>query len=126
MSNSAQSLAVLFVDICDSTRLFAEYGDERALTMTTECIAGMKSIVVRQGGTVVQTMGDGILCTFASVDDAFQAAHLIREAQSNSRLSIHGGLHYGPVIIKGDFIFGDAVNMAARMADLAKNEEIIL
>jgi class 3 adenylate cyclase len=126
MSDTEQSLVVMFVDISGSTRLFSEYGNERALALTSGCMANLRSIIDRESGTVVQTFGDGILCTFPTADSAFQAAIDFRETQRNQEVSIHAGFHYGPVIIKEDSIYGDAVNLASRLADKAKKEEIIL
>ncbi|MGF1526022.1 MAG: adenylate/guanylate cyclase domain-containing protein [Candidatus Competibacterales bacterium] len=124
--NGDLTLAVMFVDICGSTRLFAEHGDVLALEMTTECIDELKVIVQRSGGRVVQTQGDGILCTFDRVDDAFQAAATIHETRLYRKLSIHAGLHVGPVIAQHGNVFGDAVNLAHRLVDLAKEDEILL
>lgn len=126
MSNIEQSLVVMFVDISGSTQLFSEYGNERALAMTSACIANLKSIIDDQSGTVVQTFGDGILCTFPTADKAFKAALDFQAAQYQQKVSIHAGFHYGPVIVKEDSIYGDAVNLASRLADKAKKEEIIL
>lgn len=123
---SDQFLTVVFVDICNSTRLFEEVGNARALAMTSECIEALKSIITQERGTVIQTQGDGIFCSFPTPDAAFSSVCLMAERQKNNPLAIHAGLHYGPVIVKDASVFGDTVNVASRMAGLAKDEEIIL
>ena len=120
-----KNLAIMFVDICGSTRLYVDHGDESAMTLTSRCIQGMQSIVTNNGGEVVETLGDGILCTFIDVDAAFKAAESIIQNQIPWSVAVHGGIHWGPVISKGGSIFGDAVNVAARVNNLAKDEEII-
>lgn len=126
MKKSSHNLAVLFIDICGSTKLFEEVGDHRALSLTTHCLARMEALIGQGGGLVQETRGDGILCSFASVDLALQAAQAIREALQSDPLSVHAGIHFGRVIPRAGNIYGDAVNVAARMVDLAKDTEIIL
>ena len=126
METSCQDIAVLFIDICGSTKLFDEVGDHRALSLTSTCLAQMEGFITKEGGTVLETRGDGILCTFSKVDAALQAAQSIREANQSSPLSVHAGLHYGPTISCAGSIYGDVVNVAARLVDLAKVDEIII
>jgi adenylate cyclase len=123
--NHAQSLTVLFVDICGSTKLYSDLGNEHARRIVTECIDRLKAIATRQNGIVIQTMGDGILCTFLKADDACYAATAMRDAQRELDLAIHAGFHIGHVIVDRNSIYGDAVNVASRVANLAKAGEII-
>lgn len=119
-------LAIMFIDICGSMRLYVDYGDEHAMKLISRCIQNMQSIVAYSNGETVDTHGDGILCTFADVDDAFMAAMSIIQHRSDRPVAVHGGIHWGPVITQPGSIFGDTVNVAARVADLAKDEEVIL
>jgi len=120
------NFAIMFVDICESMRLYADYGDECAMTLTSRCIQGMQSDVTHNGGEMVETRGDGILCTFFDVDAAFKAAQSIIQNQPHRSVAVHGGIHWGPVISQHDSIFGNTVNVGARVANLAKDEEVIL
>ncbi|MGD9210419.1 MAG: adenylate/guanylate cyclase domain-containing protein, partial [Desulfobacteraceae bacterium] len=54
------------------------------------------------------------------------AAQAIQKVTQGEALSVHAGLHYGPVIFQPDAIFGDAVNVAARMLEIAKKGETII
>lgn len=120
------NFAIMFVDICGSMHLYADYGDECAMTLTSRCIQGMQSAVTYNGGEMVETRGDGILCTFIDVDAAFKAFQSIIKSQPYRQVAVHGGIHWGPVISQHDSIFGDTVNVGARIANLAKDEEIII
>jgi hypothetical protein len=119
-------MAVLFVDICGSTRLYSDLGNERARLLVADCIARLEAVTLEQGGRVVQIMGDGMLCTFPTADAAFCATTTMRDMQKHLELAVHAGFHFGPVIAVGDNIYGDAVNVAARVANLAREGEIII
>lgn len=126
MDSNTESSAVLFVDICDSTKLFECLGDARALTMTSSCVKQMEECIRKEKGIVQQKQGDGLLCTFFAANDALRAAQSIQNINKNGPISVHAGLHFGPVIIRAEGIFGDAVNVAARMLEIAKKGETIL
>lgn len=126
MDSNTKSSAILFVDICDSTRLFERLGDAKALSMTSRCLQQMKRCVNDEGGIIQQAQGDGLLCTFDTADAALLAAQSIHKSNQGGPLSVHAGLHYGPVILQSGAIYGDAVNVAARMQGLAKKGETIL
>jgi len=126
MDPNSESSAILFVDICDSTKLFETLGDVRALSMTSPCIKQMEHYVAQEGGIVQQAEGDGLLCTFFSADAALRAAQSIQNANQAGPLGVHAGLHFGPMILQEGAIFGDAVNVAARMLEIAKKGETII
>lgn len=124
-------LAVLFADISGSTRLYEKLGNARAHDCVTLCLDVMRGAALGCGGKVVQTIGDEILCVFLTASEAFRAAVemqsriALEEPVSGQRLQIHVGLQFGPVLEKGEAIFGDCVNVAARMVKLAKPSQII-
>jgi adenylate cyclase len=126
MEPSTRNNAVLFADICGSTRLYENAGDRQAMTMTASCLQEMESCILRKEGTVIEVRGDGILATFETADAALLAARAIRESTLARPLSVHAGIHLGTTLLAGNAIFGDTVNVAARMADLAKANEIML
>src|SRR5258708_2978585 len=91
----------------------------------------MRESALGCGGRVVQTMGDEVLCVFPTALAATQAATEMQsriemqEPVSGWRLQIHIGLQFGPVLEEGPDVFGDCVNVAARMVKLAKPSQII-
>lgn len=125
-AKDSQNLAVLFADIDGSTKLYEVHGDETAHRLTAECLTVLDAQAGLAGGRTVKSRGDGVMCVFASPNEAFRAATLMRDAQKRTQVSIHAGLHFGPVIeYAGDF-YGDTVNVAARVTDLAKAGEILV
>ena len=121
-----ESTAVLFADITGSTKLFVEVGDDRARELVAATLALWSELVVTNRGHVVQLRGDGMLCTFPNVDAALVAAVAMRDLRYQQPLSMHAGIHTGPVLQEADQLYGDVVNIAARMADIAKRFEIVL
>jgi class 3 adenylate cyclase len=125
-------MAVLFADVCGSTRLYESLGDVEALATIGRCVSLISTVCVGHGGRVVKTIGDEAMAVFASADKAAQAAAEMQARISEhppvggSRLAIRVGFHFGPAIETDGDVFGDSVNVAARMAALAKREQIIL
>jgi len=118
--------AVLFADITGSTKLFVEVGDERARELVAATLATWSQLATARGGKVVQLRGDGMLCMFPTVDAALAAAVALRGLSYQPPLSMHAGINAGPVQQEADQLYGDVVNIAARMADIAKRFEIVL
>lgn len=121
-----QNLAVLFADMDGSTKLYELYGDETAHRLTAECLSVLDVQAGIAGGRVVKSRGDGVMCVFATPDEAFRAATLMRDAHKSGKVSIHAGFHFGPVIEDSGDFYGDTVNVAARVTDLAKAGEILV
>lgn len=135
MTRKTVSLAILFADIAKSTHIYETLGNKDAKNLIDYCIALMRKVTVHYGGTVIKTIGDEIMCTFPTANDAVEAAvemNLALEDIPPSRTSgsdppnIYVGIQYGPVIMEGGDVFGDAVNVAARMVALAKQRQIII
>src|SRR5438874_363129 len=131
MDKKPVNLAVLFADITGSTRLYEKLGNARALECVGLCLNIMRESALGCGGRVVQTIGDEVLCVFPTALAATQAATEMQsrvemqEPVSGQRLQIHVGLQFGPVLEEGQDVFGDCVNVAARMVKLAKPSQII-
>ncbi|MCP3670798.1 MAG: adenylate/guanylate cyclase domain-containing protein [Gammaproteobacteria bacterium] len=125
-------IAVMFADIAGSTKLYENIGDKKAEVMVNDCISMMASIVQDSSGEVVKTIGDEIMCCFPNVDSAVLAANGIQSHIEKktivdlSQLQVQIGIHYGTAIIKKGDIFGDVVNVAARMVAIAKATQIIV
>lgn len=119
-----QSIAILFADIGGSTKLYESIGDAEAHKLVARSLQRMEVAIQNNSGTLLRTVGDAALASFPNCDMAFHAAKSIQEQHSTSQLSVRIGFHYGPVIPdKGD-VYGNAVNIAARVASLANLNEI--
>jgi adenylate cyclase len=123
--------AILFADVSGSTRLYDTLGDAPARAIVARCVAVMTDITQRYGGAVVKTIGDEVMATFADAAAAAAAAVAMQEAISaeimagGRRLAIRVGFHFGPVLVEDADVFGDAVNLASRMANQAKPAQIL-
>lgn len=124
MSPAPQTLTILFADIGESTALYEEFGDLEAHRQVAQSLAFMKSAVKDHGGTLLRTVGDSSLASFHSCDDAYLAAREIQHSHVSLPLSVRVGFHRGPVIPDGGDVYGNAVNLAARVASFARPEEI--
>ncbi|MEJ2693922.1 MAG: adenylate/guanylate cyclase domain-containing protein [Candidatus Thiodiazotropha sp.] len=132
MSNiGEQYYAIVFADIVDSTRMYESLGDSRAKQLITEVEGIMETIVNETGGYVVEVIGDEVMSRYDRVSDAVEGACLMQDRideyakRSGMTLSVRIGLHYGPAIVDGDRMYGDSVNIAARMAAIAQSRQII-
>ncbi len=125
MSNQQISLAILYADICDSVRLYDRVGDTEAHRLAETSMGLMVSITEQLGGTIIRTQGDGVMATFPSAAKACEAARDMQEAHANGPVTIKVGFNYGPVIPDSGDVYGDAVNMAARVMGLARAGEIL-
>ena len=124
-------LAILFADVCGSTKLYDTLGDVKARSTVARCIQLMVEATENEGGTLIKTIGDEVMSTFKSADDAAAAASEMQESISGSLvvderpIAIRVGFHMGPVLFEEGDVFGDAVNLAARMAGQAKAGQIL-
>ena len=132
MEKEKINLAVLFADVSDSTRLYEAIGDTAAFGNVREVIDSLKGVTQAFNGRVVKTIGDGLMCAFPDADAAASAAGEMQRQialraplGSGKMLTISVGFHYGPVIQDGEDVFGDSVNVAARMAGLALAGQVI-
>ncbi len=124
-------LAVMFADISGSSMLYDTLGDAQAKSMIDECIGVMCDIVGRYGGRVVKTIGDEVMCVFPDADSGCIAATdmqlkvSVLPVVSGIQRAIRVGFHVGAVMEENNDVFGDTVNLAARMARLAKSMQIM-
>lgn len=124
-------LTIVFADISGSTRLFEQRGDELARETIQGLLSVCADVVDAHAGTVVKTIGDEIMATFACADHGIAAAVDMQRRVSGAelcrreRLALRIGLHHGDVLQDEGDVFGVAVNIAARMTSLAKREQIL-
>ena len=126
MARDELDAAVLMADITGSTSLYEAAGDAAALQQIADCLARLRCTVQQMGGTAIRSKGDDLLCFFADPSSALQATRQALSPQSSGSLALHAGLHYGRIIRAEGDIFGDAVNLTARLAALAKPSEALI
>jgi len=133
MAQKTTNLAIVFADIAGSTKLYELLGDQVARTKVAETIEAIMNVVKAHNGTVIKTIGDEVMSTFPTAEDAAQACCEMHEAmaevneniEQGTVIAVRIGMHYGPAILEGGDVFGDAVNLAARMASQSKANQII-
>ncbi len=118
--------AILAADVAGYSRLMGvdETGTFTALGELRRIVDG---IIEQRGGRIANTAGDSILAEFPSVVEAVQSAIEIQKALTvwsadqspENKMHLRIGVHIGDVIVKGDDILGDGVNVAARLQTLA-------
>lgn len=128
---------VLFADLRGSTALYESMGNAEATSIVTQSVALLARVVQNCDGTVVKTLGDGLMAMFAQAASAVMAADEMHDqlerigtrpadAQPRPALKLQVGLALGEVIeMAGDY-FGDAVNVAARLLDHAGDNETLV
>ena len=126
-------VAILFADVVGSTQLYDKFGDTKASETVAQCLEIMKDSTYQYNGTVIKTIGDEVMSTFPTVDEAMGAAVMMQSRiTSDNRqegripVSIRIGCHYGPVVQEQNDIFGAAVHTANRMTSQAKAKQIII
>ena len=126
-------LAILFADVVGSTKLYEVLGDARARDTVGHCIDIMRQATENNSGTVIKTMGDEVMSSFPTADDALNAGSQMQQSISDNRdfagdeadVTIRVGCHFGPVVLENRDIFGAAVHTANRMTSQAKPGQII-
>ena len=125
--------AILSADVEGYSRLMGE--DEEATIRTLNfCRQQMTTTIQRHRGRVVDAPGDNLLAEFGSVVDAVQCAVVIQTTlraenaslPQNRRMEFRIGINLGDVIVDGERIYGDGVNIAARMEGLANGGGICI
>jgi adenylate cyclase len=122
---------VLFADVCDSTGIAEALGNVASRGMISEILGKLRSTTESLNGTVVKTIGDEIMCAFESPIDGIAAAVDMQRAVS-TMLPVNGiharvriGLHSGTVLLEGGDLFGDVVNVSARVVNMAAGEQVL-
>jgi adenylate cyclase len=123
---------VMFADICRSTYLFSELGDEQAAKLVGKALHCASSLVQARDGDVLRTKGDDILCIFNDPLDALQAAIDIHaeirpsSSEAGGDLSMRIGINSGSALLADGDILGNSVNTAARLSSIAKAGQTIV
>ena len=131
-----ERVALLFTDLKGSTAMYAERGDPRAYHLVRDHFAILGKCIERNGGSLVKTIGDAVMASFASSIDAVQAAFeaqaelAARSGDMDDKLILKAGVHAGACLAvtlndRLDF-FGGAVNTAARVQGLSCGNDVMV
>lgn len=124
-------LATLFADIAGSTRLYEQYGDTDAHRVIEDCLDALKRVTEEYGGRSIKTIGDELMAVFPSAEAACQAAVEMQWRTTElpvtvgEPIAVRIGFHYGAAVERDGDVFGDSVNVAARLTEVANPRQII-
>ncbi|MEM7467853.1 MAG: adenylate/guanylate cyclase domain-containing protein [Pseudomonadota bacterium] len=134
MDKSLAQLAILFADVCGSTRLYEKFGDDIARADMAKCIDLLDEMAKRLDGSTLKTIGDEIMCAFedpikASLAAAEMHAALKKACESGEfqmgELHIKIGWHWGNVSWRGEEVTGEAPITAQQIINRAKADETL-
>lgn len=117
---------VMFTDIVASSEHLARLGDRKWRELLNEHDRVAETEVERHRGQKIKSTGDGLLATFDGPGRAVSCARAIRKGVGELDLEIRAGLHVGEVEVQKGDVSGIAVHIAARVLDLAKENEIFV
>lgn len=122
---------VLFADVAGSTTLYERAGDRQAADGIHACLKALRRATEASGGRVVKNIGDEIMALFPTADRAAEAAtrmHIAVNALppvAGQALSLRIAFHAGPVMQRGQDVFGDTVNLASRLVAQATKGQVL-
>jgi class 3 adenylate cyclase len=117
---------ILFTDIVDSTRRATEMGDSRWRSLLHQHNEIVRAELSKFRGREVKTTGDGFVATFDGPGRAIRCARAVVESVKNVGISVRTGVHTGECEMVGNDIAGVAVHIAARVAGMAKGDEVLV
>src|SRR5262252_6236386 len=118
---------ILAADVAGYSRLMRA-DEDGTLAALTACRAIVDGLIAEHRGRIANTAGDSVLAEFPSVADGLSCALAIQQviqkhnepASSDRQMRLRIGLHLGDVMVRNGDLFGDAVNIAARLQGLAE------
>ena len=123
---------ILFTDLEGSTAMVQRLGDDGAMALLRVHDTLVRAALAQHHGLEVKHTGDGIMASFASVQDALAAAAAIQRgfeahnmAEPDAHMSVRIGLSAGEPVAEGGDLFGAAVQLAARLCDRAAPATIV-
>ena len=128
---SRKPVTILFTDVVGSTRYWDVHGDVKGRLMIDLHNRLIYPVIRRHRGKVIKHIGDAIMVSFRSPANALKAAIGIqqileerRQQDKNFRLKVRIGVHTGEALVENKDVFGDTVNLAARLERCARGDEI--
>src|SRR6516225_6969759 len=127
MTSTRRLAAILAADVVGYSRMMGENETGTAQALREHRTAA-DPLIAQHGGRIVKTTGDGVLIEFSSVVGAVECALALQRLAmernagipDERRMEWRIGIHIGDVLIEGDDILGDGVNIAARLEGIAE------
>src|SRR5436190_15724923 len=125
-----ESGCVLFADVSGSTKLYESVGDAAAHAAIDACVKMFSEVTAAHSGWVVKTIGDEVMSVFPQAVEAARAATGMQmklaemEPVGGNPMGARIGFHFGPLVERGGDVFGDTVNLSARLTEVAAKGQI--
>jgi class 3 adenylate cyclase len=120
-----KTVTIAFTDLEGFTSFTDAHGDGAAVQLVEEQHRAAAPVVRRFGGRIVKQLGDGLLCTFHEADSGVRATLELIET-SPSPLRLRAGLHVGEAVVSRNDVVGHVVNVAARITETAKGNQVVV
>ena len=133
IKSTRKQITILFTDIEDSTRYWDTRGDIDGRLMVDYHNRLIFPVIKKFKGKIIKTIGDAIMASFSRSEQAVKAAIGIQQMLQKTRrqdknfgLKVRIGIHTGKAIVEHSDVFGDVVNVAARIEQMGQGNEIFL
>jgi class 3 adenylate cyclase len=120
------TLAIVFTDIVGSVAIAESIKDERMNDVRRAHFTKCRKLIAQFTGHEIKTIGDSFMVAFRSVEKAFDFAQALKTNTGHPQVQIRAGIHIGPMRVEEGDVFGDTVNIAARVAGVIEGAEIWL
>jgi class 3 adenylate cyclase len=122
------TVAVLFTDLVESTRLIESLGEAAAHRLRQRHFSLLREAIAAQGGREVKSLGDGLMVVFGDARGAVRCAEAMQRAVACDRdgLGLRVGIDAGEPLREGDDFFGTPVVVAQRLCDAARGGQIVI
>src|SRR6187402_1129602 len=119
MPSTRQLAAIMFTDIVGYTALMGK-DEQKAFDFLRKNREIHKPFIQEFNGRLIKELGDGMMAVFPTVSDAVMAAIRIQQScEKMNDFQLRIGIHQGEIVSEDDDVFGDAVNIASRIQNIA-------
>ena len=130
----SQTLCLMFADVVGSTAFYQKHGDVEGRLFVRHHHDTLTPLILQWHGRVIKTIGDAIMAAFEKPEDAFDCAIAIQHTLWKTRLQspedmtlqTKVSLHYGSALVETDDVYGDLVNMSARLSSMVAPDQILI
>jgi class 3 adenylate cyclase/tetratricopeptide (TPR) repeat protein len=130
----SQTLCLMFADVVGSTAFYQKHGDVEGRLFVQRHHDILTPLILQWQGRVIKTIGDAIMAAFDKPEDAFDCAIAIQHTLYKTRLQgpeemalqTKVSLHYGSALVETDDVYGDLVNMSARLSGMVAPDQILI